>query len=338
MLAICNKHRLDVAETLSCFANDLPRTPLESRRNTREFLWYRVSQFAEELRTNPAVIPAVEKFPRLLPYPVSLGLRLAAKNGLLTQFYGDWLTRPLYYGGDQNSARPRIIGRLVVMFLLTIIVFFLVVFIGFRSFIELQQIAEEFEVEFGHDWKPIWEWVTLVCFGLLSITLATMLIFAIWDRHHFARRWNPFAWQLLPNPNRTANRQSLALSYLFGKRGLDSAKSPVSASAQTLIPSSESSSLDSTAEDLNSERMTERKIISVQEQQAVGMAASPGVKAWLLQQTTEKRWLATIKRLHLVRSSWTLIVYLVLCSVVFTVALMTITFMTRVIWSLDGGL
>ena len=218
LLAISQKHKLPPKQLVASFADDLPRTPLETRRRTRKFYWSRVHDFSEELKQAQSMPDSLEKFPGLLPGAVELALRLEREAGTLDEFTDAWLNRPPDYVYEATRSQT-FVNSMFTLFFKTFVIFNLAIFIVIKVFPEFQSMMEEFGVEP----PPIFDFTATIFDALAKLLVYS--IFAIPDRDPFLHSCRVKVLQTL-EPIRLAatnfassvsTRQVLALVTAHGK-------------------------------------------------------------------------------------------------------------------------
>lgn len=289
LLAICDKHQLAPAPLIASFADDLPRTPLESRRKTRKFYWSRVHDFAEELQHAQAIPAALEKFPGLLPRMVEIALRLEREGGTLDEFTDAWLSRPPDYICDASRNRTSV-NTMFTLFVKTFVIFMVAIFILINIFPKFESMMAEFAVEP----PPIFNFTAMICDVLLRAWLFPVLLiliampFCIPALSRYFKRWNPFVWRQPIWPRSVARRQVLALLTDHGKSISADALAGLCRRKRS-IPLSASELEATNNKPFDWKQLAARGIISNKEAKALQSTNSPATQAWLLQKSAVSR-------------------------------------------------
>jgi hypothetical protein len=329
LLATANRHKLDQAELLECFSRDLPVTPLEHRRRTRNFFRIRVAQFCDELNRVQAVVGPLATVRHLLPKTVELALRLKSDAGLLNQFYESWLDRQ--HQIDESATRPTALGILFRLFLVTLIGAALSLFILFKNLTTLQKIAEEYGFQIDENLEMAVLVGTYILACSCTITIIGMLALMALAIPHGIRRWNPFVWQTPMLSVRDANRTALAV--------LCHHAAPMTPSALYLFrrlrklvqlsPDPDSTTLSEL--DLDWQRLAKAGVISKKECQVLSLASNPQVQSWLVLEMAGRCQLRQQNRRLFIASSFAMVIKLILVSVVILLSCLITWFMIKVL-------
>ncbi len=329
LMAICHKHDLRPAEFIASLAQDVPRTPFEKRRRTRKFFWSRVGLLADELSDPTSFLTGLDQFPGLLPNTVELAMRLESDNGSLPLFYQAWLNRPADFGFDTNRESKPIVSRLIVLFLLTLTIVSIAVFIGIRNVPVFQEIADEFGFEFDDRFEIIFAPLLHTTSVIMLLMLFSLpLILVVLPRYF--RRWNPFVWRQPFVPKRVANRKALAMICEHGKTVPADALKNFQRLQGVLKPGSSSGSDVKSEMELDWMRLASQGIISRKEALVLHTAKSPAAQAWLIQKMLESQFQQHVDRQAFWNRTWETFVKLVLGSIVILLAFMVIWFLIQV--------
>lgn len=289
LLAISHKHDLAPAQLVASFADDLPRTPLESRRKTRKFYWSRAEDFAEELNQCQAVPDALDEVPGLLPGTVELALRLEREAGTLSEFNDAWLNRSPDFVCDAVR-RETSVHSILTLCLKTVFMLAVVLLVLIRVFPEFKAMMEEFAVEP----PPIFNFTAMIMDALAKFWFIPVLLiliaipFYIPALSRYSKRWNPFIWRQPIWPRSVRTREALAFATAHGKsisakaiRRLRKQKRPRNrGGADTEL---------TTDKPFKWLQLASQRIISRNEAEALQLAGSRDTQAWLLQKSARKR-------------------------------------------------
>ena len=295
LLAISQKYDLDPAPLISGLANDLPRTPLESRRRTRSFFWSRVEQMATDVEASGAgndtksILSVLKRFPRLLPGNVELALRLENQKQRLPRLFQSWLNRPPSY--DKLQRAPLLMGALTRGLFLLFFLVTVVSFIMLKVVPELKSMLSEFAI------KPPFMFTLSIevadflvrYWFVLALCLLIGMFLCIPAIRSYLRRWNPFIWRQPDLPSAVRTRRALAMVTEHGKEKiLPSTFVGLKQIRRDVGVDNKQGAIAGTGQ-LEWDRLSSQGKISAQDLKALKGSSSKITQAWILRKSADSR-------------------------------------------------
>ncbi len=285
LLAACQKHAVDPSPILASFAQDLPRTPFESRRRTRKFYWSRIEDLAEQFPNDSAPTEALVGIPGLLPEAVDLALQMEREHETLGDFNRAWLDRPKFVG--TRESRRSFIASVFPLILKFGIILWLTTFIMIWIVPELMHISEDFESE-----RPvIFDVAVRICDQVAKLWVVPCLLvllaipLCLPGIQRYFRRWNPFTWQqpVFPMPVKTKQALTLVLHY---RKHISAASLSGFEKLKYALGFGDQDAENSLPQPINWQELGSQKILSRREVKALEISNSAEVRAWLLRKSS----------------------------------------------------
>lgn len=342
LLAVCEKHSMDPAPIIDSFAQDLPRTPLESRRRTRKFFWSRIEDLSTQISDTGHPEAALIGCPGLLPDTVELGLHLENFRGTTGEFNRMWLDR-VHSSNDSPQSESQI-ARILPTFLKVGAVIWFTMFIMIWVVPEFKKMAEEFALELPVALQisiELSDWIIKNWFIFFFLSLISLPWLLPAFKKYF-KRWHPFIWRQPTIPKSVKTKQALSLVIQY--RNLISATalwqfSKLRKALGLGIPAYFGAGQDQPVEamtevQLDWQELSKKKVISPAEAEALSITESAETQAWLLYKSSavqqfniESRGML-ISRFAIMTINIVLLAWVIL--MVFSILSMLITLITKI--------
>ena len=293
LVLIAEYHQIPRQELVSRFADALPRTPLEGRRNTRKFFWSRVKAFARRWGMSSNLKESVEADKRLLPSPVLGWLATLNDRERLRKLYSIWMGRlpdskyRMFAGKEGASHQLLIIAWMVLklLFLGSLILLFILP--------QLLELGDELGIDIQRNWALLSVRFTaelIVQFWFVFLLLVLVILF-LWRRKMFGSL-NPFTWQKTQLSQTSLDRVGLAI--LAGNAQPNAVENPDASAGVEGLERFEGL-VDRDAGEFDWSEACARKIISPTEQRALETCQDFGVQAWILGQLVNRRTVSSVR-------------------------------------------